>query len=512
MPRSSQTFKQQTLFDVLLGISPPSPPSVSLPNSPWPGLPKRKRARETYSSSSDSDKAQDTDSSVGAICFESEVHISDEDCSPRRPKKRRSLGGAHVVPKRASSDESLEETIAAPRHRKGKGRVVLDSDDESLPRKHKLVKGIRPPTPEDIDDDILDAQDQVLESRLRSRDKMSTFRKNLEKLKMLKSKKRSKISLESSSSEAEQSESSADPAPFKGAKPHRSGESDASQDEIDDSEEAEDDFIVDDAHGAPAMQLPAAFSLSTHQDLIHHFKIICQLLVHVAVQPLVDRRPFFERAFKEEEYFSVPLQVTRRKLSGMRDSLVASSVWRSDFKKTLERYPAFTLVQLKFTKPGCDACHLGGRLSTLEGRLSGMPYDEYDFEDVSDEESDENSEDDEVEDSDEDRDRDVKARFHLGRFCAARTRVYHQFSHWEYSLYKSLQREIVQARDKTRGFVKVAYFRGIKPPSDLHDADRVMEWLDERNIIGMEWQKVREMMDRARNLERSGEDGTDMIL
>ena len=82
----------------------------------------------------------------------------------------------------------------------------------------------------------------------------------------------------------------------------------------------------------------------------------------------------------EEEYFSVPLQVTRRKLSGMRDSLVASSVWRSDFKKVLETYPEFTLVRLRFAIPQCDACHLGGRLSTLLGRLSGRPYDEYDFE------------------------------------------------------------------------------------------------------------------------------------
>lgn len=82
----------------------------------------------------------------------------------------------------------------------------------------------------------------------------------------------------------------------------------------------------------------------------------------------------------EEEYLSVPLQVTRRKLSGMRDSLVASSVWRPDFKKALETYPKFTLILLKFSVSQCDACNLGGRLSTRLGRLSGKPYDDYDFE------------------------------------------------------------------------------------------------------------------------------------
>lgn len=60
----------------------------------------------------------------------------------------------------------------------------------------------------------------------------------------------------------------------------------------------------------------------------------------------------------------------------------------------------------------------------------------------------------------------------------------------------------MEAQDGTRRFVKVAYVGGLKPPRDLHDADRVMEWLDERGIIEEEWQKVRQMMDSARTLER----------
>lgn len=116
---------------------------------------------------------------------------------------------------------------------------------------------------------------------------------------MLKGKKRGEIVLESSSSEAEQSESSAG-VPFKGAKLHHNGDSDASRDETDsNNEEDDEDFIVDDdVHGVPAAQLPLAFSLSTHQDLTHQFKIVCQLFVHLAVRPLVDRRPFLQRALK----------------------------------------------------------------------------------------------------------------------------------------------------------------------------------------------------------------------
>jgi Domain of unknown function (DUF4211) len=76
----------------------------------------------------------------------------------------------------------------------------------------------------------------------------------------------------------------------------------------------------------------------------------------------------------------VPLQVTRRKISGLRDSLVASSVWRPEFRVPLETYPEFDLIPLDFAVPTCDACHLGGRMSTLTGRLSGLPYDKLGFE------------------------------------------------------------------------------------------------------------------------------------
>lgn len=64
---------------------------------------------------------------------------------------------------------------------------------------------------------------------------------------------------------------------------------------------------------------------------------------------------------------------------GLRDSLVASSVWRLEFKKSLENYPEFSLTELDYAVPGCDACHLGGRRSTRIGRLGGIPYDKYGF-------------------------------------------------------------------------------------------------------------------------------------
>lgn len=80
------------------------------------------------------------------------------------------------------------------------------------------------------------------------------------------------------------------------------------------------------------------------------------------------------------EYFYAPLLVARRKISGMRDSLVASSTWRSGFKKSLETYPDFEIIRLEMALPMCDACHMGGRISTLLGRVTGEPYDRTTFE------------------------------------------------------------------------------------------------------------------------------------
>jgi len=203
------------------------------------------------------------------------------------------------------------------------------------------------------------------------------------------------ISLESSESgsDIEQSESPV-ARPFRGARPDHDKTSDSPN-----GEEDSDDtnFIVeDDEQGVSTTRLPVAFSMGTHQDLTHQFKIVFQLFVHMAVRPTAERCPFMKKMLEglhvhvvcrevliwslEEEYFSVPLQVMRRKLSGMKDSLVTSSVWKPEFKKPLEKYPEFQLVRMDFSVPQCDACNLGGRVSTLLGRVSGEPYDKYDFE------------------------------------------------------------------------------------------------------------------------------------
>ncbi|GJE90811.1 hypothetical protein PsYK624_069550 [Phanerochaete sordida] len=518
-PKGKKVLKQMSLTEYLGSSSPPPEPSSSKKAKPPPSPAKpanRKRAAASKRRAPESDAPSDDDSgstssNVGGIAFEPEVidiSTSDEDVddSPKRPpatqrktRKRRaeSTERSPVVVHTDSDDEE----VGVPVTWKGKGkaagkrkRAVVDSDDENpRPRKSKLVKGVRPPTPETAEENLADEveEERILESRLRTRDKRSEYQKNLDKLRR---KKRGEVVASESSTSGEEEEEE-DNGIIPGARPTHEMSSDASEEEPED--EGLSGFIEEDSN--QAIELPVEFSMNTYQDLMHHFKIICQLFVHLAVQPVDERREYMDARLKQE-YFSVPLQVARRKITGMRDSLVTSSVWRTEFKKPLEMHPEFETVQMEFAVPQCDACHLGGRVSTLTGRCFGDPYDRKTFEALSES------------DISDDEESPLKKEFNLGRFCARRTRVFHKFTHWEYHLFEALNQEVQDLRNRTgkrRVFVPVAYAGGAKPPDDLSDGDGIMAWLDERGMIGNEWQKIKDMMENARHLEVASKRGED---
>ncbi|KAH9926204.1 uncharacterized protein B0H18DRAFT_1094787 [Fomitopsis serialis] len=501
--------RKQDILDTFFGGSSSPPRPERLPAS---GSRRSRRGRTSDPAVAkkvvpalDEDGSQSSD--VGAIHFETAPATTTEEddlkSSPRRPTKKRMLRK-----KRADSDEendpqqSSEEETGVPttwkRSSKAAGKrreavVVGDEDEEEVqPRKRKLVRGQRPPSPEEDKDDLLGEVDEhrIISSRLRSRDTKTAFQKNLERLQR---KKRGQPVASTSTSADDDDDDEVDDAPFADARPGKSGKRDTTPDEDGDTEE-DDAFIVEDDNAA-APELPAEFSMNTFQDLLHHFKIICQFFVHLAVHE-PDEREDIRADLVKNQYFAVPLQIARRKLLGMRDSLVTSSVWRTDYKKSLETYPDFEVYELDFAVHGCDACHLGSRMSTRVGRLSGLPYEPETFETFGEQE---NSEEDDDEDAEHGRRH--KKEFNLGRFCAARTRVFHRFSHWEYALFRVLSQEVDELRTGAgaRGF----------PPDDLSDADGIMDWLDQRGIINIEWQKVKDMMESARNLEMKAKKGED---
>jgi hypothetical protein len=68
--------------------------------------------------------------------------------------------------------------------------------------------------------------------------------------------------------------------------------------------EEDDSFIVEDDDSALRVELPAEFSMNTYQDLAHHFKTICQLLVHLAVRPPEERLSVRQQMLKGNQYLS----------------------------------------------------------------------------------------------------------------------------------------------------------------------------------------------------------------
>ncbi|KAF8964710.1 hypothetical protein BDZ97DRAFT_1757813 [Flammula alnicola] len=488
--KKPKTLRQTTLFD--------SPSSSSFP--PRHSTRSRTHAGPFSSPSKKTEVASDSSSDeIAAIHFEpvdktATIIISSEDENiahvPKTSSKRRLI---HIRSPSASENEtnSPRKEATSPQ-----GHQSNDSEQSDPPRKKtRLRRRKSTEKPSSSDEDMEDLvheveEERILNNRLRTRNK-SAFQQNLEKLKSKHTcifffrKLRLKDEDEEDEDEDEDGKSEEEEEfltkPFKGSKP--SGESDGDSDSEQSASDGSSDFIVFDDG---SVELPPQFSMETHQDLSYQFKKIFQFFVHVAVQSAENRAAYMKKQIRDEQYFSVPLQVTRRKLSGLRDSLVSSSVWRPEFKKCLEKYPEFELVRLDLAVPSCDACHLGGRMSTLLGRLSGSSYNAFGFESVSSVDSEEQ----------------VGKEFHLGRFCAKRTKVFHEFSHWEYNLFQGILREISDLRETiSSSFHRIAYVGGKDPPENLEDADGVCDWLDERKIIDVEWQRMKTLMESARHLE-----------
>ncbi|KAJ7109405.1 hypothetical protein C8R44DRAFT_802425 [Mycena epipterygia] len=391
--------------------------------------------------------------------------------------------------------ECAAET-APPRKRNIRKLAESDSEDEAPVRRKRRIKRARrsPSCDESCSGDEVEPE-HIIESRLRTKPKLSQRDFVLLKLK----RKRQGLSPPKSPEESECEDAQAsNEGPNPGSE--RDSLFDGSSSDSDNSSE----FIVDD-DGSAAAALPMEFSMDAHEALSHQFKKIFQFMVHVAVRPPAERKEFMRKLLKTEEYFSVPLNMARRRITSLRESLVASSRWKPGFVAVLQKYPEFTTHDLASTTPVCDACRISGRRGSKTAHLGGFPYDRMGFK--------------EDDNSDEDRNGSCKEKttFDLGRFCAERTQVFHQLSHWEYELFKCIDLEVgqlhevaqaagkvVDDRDKV---VSVKYARGKKPPKDLSDADGINDWLVERNLVDIEWAKIELLMDKARNLDMATKRG-----
>ena len=183
----------------------------------------------------------------------------------------------------------------------------------------------------------------IVDSRLRTRDKQTAFQRSLETLKRTLPRHsgvllhrltygtghRSGLSVDSpKSSEGEDDDEDEDEEPlpepsrvkwdffkpFAGARRSKGIEPDEEVEDEDKDEdggkgeeeggEGENDWIVEDDGLEGVPELPMAFNMSSHQDLSHHFKIICHLFVHLAVLS-PSRRASFIQDIKAGEHLNI---------------------------------------------------------------------------------------------------------------------------------------------------------------------------------------------------------------
>ncbi|KAF8636555.1 hypothetical protein AX17_003367 [Amanita inopinata Kibby_2008] len=475
--------------------------SLSEPRSRRLVSTRLKRKRTTgHRSSTDDDTAGSMSGSDDAQAIQRGPTMSMRKAA-RVPVKKRKISRVvesdtddRIASQALANEHDVNQTMTSAS--KGKARQVQlgssQSDLDSPTSRSRLVKEKK--QAQESSDEEVDLEEEVdkkhiLNTRLRVRGKKTAFQRSLEKLKRRKQKK---LESPSESESDSQTESERGTKPIKGARPYSDRDSLFSEDS--DASDDSSNFIVED-DGVVPQPLPMQFSMQTHEELSLQFKKVFQFFVHIAVRPAVERHKFMSKQMKVEQYFSLPMMAVRRKITGIRDTLVASSVWQPEFKKSLEKYPEFDLAPLGFAVPECDACHLGGRRSTLVGHLGGFPYDRLGFEMIIDLDSDSEG------DGDANKSHDLE--FHLGRFCGKRTRVFHEMSHWEYALFKCILQEVddLHAAKQSKGFIRVAYAGRKRPPDDLEDADAICEWLDERKIIDMEWKRIKDIMESSGHLD-----------
>ncbi|KAF7338261.1 hypothetical protein MVEN_02051400 [Mycena venus] len=405
------------------------------------------------------------------------------DALPKKFKRKR-------VVKAVTSDDE-----APPRKKRARTSLESKSKDEApVRRKRRLMKSRQShSSDESCSGDEVDSE-HIVPSRLRTRGKLTPKDKIIENMRR---KKQGLPPLAESETSDDSDNGSA-----------------SSWDSLFDVESDDDsvhssNFIVED-DGSAAALLPAEFSMVAHEGLSEQFKKIFQFMVHLAVRPPVEREGFMKKMLKEEEYFSIPFNAARRRISSIRDTL-ASQRWKPAFTDLLTKYPELKIEDVPSALAAlvCDVCQYKGqgRRGCKSGKLSGIPYNRTGFRDIDDEFWGDDS-------TKKGRKKDSKdpKEYNVGRFCAERTQVFHKISHWEYELFKSISHEVDQLHEK-KSSSGVFNDRDIYVPikkldvKDVNNADEIFEWLEKRHKVEMEWKKLKALFDQAENVENATKRG-----
>ncbi|KAG9055010.1 hypothetical protein FS842_003388 [Serendipita sp. 407] len=418
-----------------------------------------------------------------------------------------------------SEDSSSDDDVPLNLRTKKRKAVVLEDSDEAKPKKRRVLKkGLRPTAEEEDVMEDLD-QDVIIESRLRKPAKQSAFSKNLER------RRRQRLGLPSDPEESDDGESgsgngSEDETSFKPIPGARKLGSPISVESDEASSGGTEDFVVeDDGDNSVAMELPLQFSMHRAQPLAVSFKVFFQLLVHIACQPSHLREIYVRERLSREDDTTLYLQNAvgqlRKHLSSIRDSQVASSLWKYNFRNALEVKPELTIIQID-PEPFCAACRRNSAISTQQAQLQGEPYRPLSFQPLknvndstSEESSDESgsgSDSDESDGSnnndDEENDDTSEAEppqtFNLGQHCARRVALFHTLTHWEYALFQLVEEKVLKIETSNRKRRKKGNAKRI---IDTEDPDNIVVYLENKKVIDSQWRLLETYIRQAGNIE-----------
>ncbi|WWC66782.1 uncharacterized protein I206_100687 [Kwoniella pini CBS 10737] len=455
------------------------------------------------------------------------------DTPPRQPNKGKSKGKSKAKPV-SSSDEEDSMPIRRPKkpvkvvyavksshpknrnktskpNLKTKAKRIVDPDDDN---------GAETENEENMLDDLkMDEPERFKSvSRLRKRPKETATQRNIRKLKN----KRLGI-VESSTEEDNSSSMESDPT-------------DSDDETATDDDSNVEDIIVPDDSTVIRAQLPHEFSSNSAQTPEFKFKVVFHYLVMIVMKG----KRAFPLSSEAANYFKPQLNQFRNRMESYRDLRVASQIWRMNFKRALKKYPLFDVEELLHAEPGCDACHMGGRMSKFRVNLDGDQYNpetHQPLDSSSSEEEDSGSSD----DSEAMKRKKLPKSLLMGRFCKQRAEVYHQMAHWEDTLFHRIRgyyRDLLRAkykpvpsdseastpeseiesdedskertqRQKNRRVRRQASqarcerLRNKTLPSDVKDVDGVTEWMDKMGYQNKEFRWIERLIDQSGQLEHS---------
>ncbi|WVQ62601.1 uncharacterized protein L199_000747 [Kwoniella botswanensis] len=345
----------------------------------------------------------------------------------------------------SSSDIGSEEEIIKKKKSKKPAPLSLKSSNKhnkaSVPAKkgrakHKIVDpddddtGAATEEEENMVDDLQMDEPERFKSatRLRERPKETAAQRNIRKL------KNRRLGIVESTTEDDSDSDESLPTPTDARNSGRY---------------SDDDFIVADDSMAVQVQLPHEFSVDSAQTPEFKFKVVFHYLVMLVMRG----KKAFPLSSESSDYFVPQLAHFRDRMTGYRQLRVRSQIWRSNFVKALERYPIFDVEELLYAEPGCDACHMGGRMSRFRVTLDGEPYNKETHQplDSSSESESEESENSDVSEATKRNRKKSPNSLLMGRFCKQRAEVFHQMTHWEDELYHRIRgyyRDLLRAKYK----------------------------------------------------------------